>query len=335
MKNSWRSITVLQQECRRWFQSEGLSQPRFELNPTQGWPHKPGVCDIVVARFPEQIIESSCWQARSVRLWAMSHALRNVIVTTTGARPEEIGVLPRDQIFPRENRVRKFPGKNRPWSLVYSGRIHREKGFLLFLRVSSILQMKFGERVQPAIAGMLEDPLIRGASMRANEMSRLLAHLEWTQKPLLWLDCGPYDWTKLELENPVLFNFSVFLREDFGVSAQQAHAKGWPLLLSNWGAHQDIRGSNVFHFDVKSEPVQSGNIEVARRLAARIASRTTLKPILKPTKQSRVQVPLPLQPERIKELRNKLKSYGQFRPEGLWPASFTRDYTKHFTQRSR
>ena len=54
------------------------------------------------------------------------------------------------------------------------------------------------------------------------------------------------DWAKSDFgPRPVLVNFSTSPSEDFGVSVAQAQENGMGLVLSEWGAHLDVRGEDV------------------------------------------------------------------------------------------
>ena len=142
-------------------------------------------------------------------------------------------------------------------TLVYSGNMSPTKNFDLCLRVVSTLQAQLKQRVNFACYGTFNSSqakddvypntvLLPGLVESYEDYVRILvSKLPWTTPPSFNGYVHPEKWLQDEMASPAYFNLSCYEMEDFGVSAAQAQAAGWPCLLSDWGGFQDVRGSNI------------------------------------------------------------------------------------------
>lgn len=237
-------MNVLHQVCSNWFKTRPLI-PAFGVD----FPKKKMADVVLISRFYEQLMGSDQWPLAGCRLWVVCQAAKAVLVNEAGIPSHKVGVVPRYQLIPRAKEESPFPNMKKPWSLVYSGRMTEDKGFLFFLKVAHLLQQKFKLPVTPVIFGIKELPNPETARFN-KKVRKLLSELEWKIPPSIWTNLAPGEWTQVKLTHPVLFNFTWYAKDDFGVSVSEAQQEGWPVLLSAWAGNLDVRGKSVRHFEL-------------------------------------------------------------------------------------
>ena len=132
---------------------------------------------------------------------------------------------------------------------------------------------------------------------------KLINELPWRYPPKFPGLLAPEKWCLSSVKNPVLISLSTYFQDDFGVSVAQAQSKGWPCILSNWGGHQDVMGSNTLklpHFlcGTSDEPpsVQEGRaLAIAREIhdwIKKAESQDTVNVLL--TSRPKLRLPTPL-----------------------------------------
>ena len=220
-------------QSRLWFVSQGTQSPRPRAGLDQ-------VVDVVLfGDFLDLLERAHCWPRNKYRLWVLSEACRDVCVKILGLRPEQVGVIPRYELFPAPRKTRSLPSKSQEWTLVFSGRVRTGKNVDLCLRVTSLLQTRYGERVRLAVVGSF-----RTEDHRQRFWFYYHA-LPWKFPPLLHQATDTSSWLKHLFRSPVLIALSEYFYEDFGVSVSQAQHAGWPCIVSDWGGHRDVSGRNV------------------------------------------------------------------------------------------
>src|SRR3954462_6225319 len=100
----WPSVAILQAHCERWFRERRAAKAFFPGRYcSRGELSNVGpVLDIVLfGDFAEQILQSHSWPpARSYRIWTLSTAARDVLVKVFRFSEDQIGVIPRYELFP-------------------------------------------------------------------------------------------------------------------------------------------------------------------------------------------------------------------------------------------
>lgn len=254
----WPSLNLLEGCTAKWFAKNQLARPFIPaVHDSASFPFGELIDVVLSGRLYDEILSYENWPGDKFRLWTLSFPARKARMIIGNMKEDEIGVLPRYELFPVSVQAREFPEIHAPWTSVYSGRISLDKGFGTFLRISSELQ-ELGEDVTPVIFGLLQ----RGRSEKENRemlnLKELLGRLKWKKPPVIYLETSSENWMRMNLVNPVLFNFTTFINDDFGVSAAQAQQCGWPLLLSDWGGNRDIVGKNVRKFRLQGGDFPAG-----------------------------------------------------------------------------
>ncbi len=241
----WVSHTLLQPACEKYFSSEFNSTPWFP-GPLRA-PHEvptTQILDVVLfGDFLEELAKFGEWPKKnSYRIWVLCQSARDVLVELVGFEKNQIGVLPRQALFPQITPEHEFPPSDSNFTLVYSGRFVSNKNFDIFLRVASELQTEYGFRNMKVKAygfyPVLEQEL-------SSTFAYLVLKLKWINAPEFYTEAGPHEWVTDTKGDSVIMSLSKHRREDFGVSVAQAQVAGWPCILSDWGGHRDVSGANV------------------------------------------------------------------------------------------
>jgi glycosyltransferase involved in cell wall biosynthesis len=251
------SIDILRDRCIDWFKRKGIGGPvhfpdRDEL--LFGEETREIVNVVFFGSFLKRFLESANWTPRKYRFWVLCESTRDVLTQLMGVPARQVGVIPRYELYPTGALHREFPKAGEPFTLVFAGRISPTKNIEALVRTVSFLQTDHHIPVRLALFGRFDNELHvdrnppPDAEVFSDYEARIrdtIADCEWNEKPRLIQDCGPEEWYRRKLENPVLISLSTFLGEDFGVSIAQAQGLGWPCLLSDWGAHREVRGPGV------------------------------------------------------------------------------------------
>lgn len=247
------SLDLLQNKCLQWFKDKQI----------EGSVHFPDVTGVVVDGDPDQITnvvffgrfltafaESGNWVTQRVRLWVLCESVREVLVQMLGVPRDSVSVIPRYELFGASKSVRPFPKMSEKFTIVFGGRISPTKNIELLIKTAFFLQTELGVDVKLALIGPFDSeplpdrdpqPLLNYQAV----LEQAIQELPWRDPPKVLPKTDPDQWLRREFINPVFASFSSFISEDFGVSVAQAQEQGWPTLLSDWGAHRDVRGTNV------------------------------------------------------------------------------------------
>ena len=174
-----------------------------------------------------------------------------------------------------------MPKGNTPLTFVFSGRLSPTKNIDSLIWCTYYLQKQFKVPVGLVLCGDFDNerPADRGGELDfdySQKIQDLSNSLDWNIQPRFLPKTDTDSWIDSNLKNPVFTSLSTFICEDFGVALAQAQRAGWPCLISDWGGHQEVRGSAV----IKVHPAWIGNscepdalIQLkSRALAARVYS---------------------------------------------------------------
>ncbi len=221
------------------------------------------ITDVVLfGSFLRRILESGNWPFENVRLWCLSPSVHQVLCSLFSFKENEIGVIPRAELFPQLKDVRPFPAQNEKWTLVFSGRLSPTKNVETFLAVAYFLQKKYFPSMRIVCQGDFSDDLDpfcdrKNGGSYQKYIEDFVASLDWISPPVFVSPEYQEPWTK-DYErhhlNPVFASFSLFSAEDFGVALAEARSEGWPVILSDWGGHRDIVGKSVIKISAHSLP---------------------------------------------------------------------------------
>lgn len=240
-----RSLKILGPQCYLWLEQNGCQNIHAPdsgvTTDTKSKNFK--VIDIVLmGTFLNVFFRSKKireWKGR-YRIWVLSKTIERACIEILGIPQDRIGIIPRYDLFPVTKRRRPFPDLTHPWTLYYSGRTMIEKNIKLSAAVCFFLQKQFKHQVK--FVARLDDV----DSHYARSLEKWINDLPWDIPPLIQMWTPAQTWVNDITEpRPVLINLSQFVNEDFGVAVAQAQAQGWPLILSDWGGHQDVQGQNV------------------------------------------------------------------------------------------
>jgi glycosyltransferase involved in cell wall biosynthesis len=235
-----------------------------------------------------QLANCQSWPVRNMRLWVLSQAMKNLLITIYGLEEREIGVIPRYTLFPL--RAQFCYSKHAPLNFIYAGRITPEKGVLHLLHFVSRLQMTTALDASLTLCGDLMSTAPPNSSWSSiskaewgRTVSQTLQQLPWKKKPQIVSGLGPTEWINLKRKNPIYINFSQSTHEDFGVSLAQAQALGWPAVLSSWGAHLDTIGTiRIANFSIESrgKKIATEATEMAKDFEKYWCLKTQARPVL-------------------------------------------------------
>jgi hypothetical protein len=184
------------------------------------------------------------------RFWCVADPTRLALNQLMGIPLESIGLIPREALFPTPQGLMAKPSRHAPMTFVFGGRLSATKNLDLVIRTVSRLQMDHGFNVQLALFGEFDNQnhpdrgrWPPGGNYRS-DVEKLIVELDWRTPPKFVHGLGPEEWYLADLVNPVYFNLSTFVCEDFDVSLAQAQALGWPALISDWGGHRDVHAQD-------------------------------------------------------------------------------------------
>jgi len=224
------------------------------------------------------IAEIPFWPGQSVVLWVLSEASKSALVKILGLKDQDVSVIPRS-IFNINTNLENQISKN----LVYAGRLSRQKNILDLIYTLYFLQHEHSAQYNLTLFGSFDDEYNQDCGRMLfkesfqNEVTKLVAQLDWKQAPRFEGKKDSLEWPKLLSSKMTLISLSRFLMEDFGVSIAQAHEEGISTITSEWGGYKDIQFKNHFrlhsHF-LSSDTTPLGmRLSLARQLAKCIAEK--------------------------------------------------------------
>ena len=277
------SVGILKQKCEEWFSKKFGIHPWFAppdtFGPIRGAGldrDENGVLHVVLTGAQGlQLACSSRWPRGPFAIWVLSESSRKICTDLFGLPARSVGVIPRYELFPQSCGAPRPFNTRAPWTLVYGGRIAESKNLLFALHWVSVLQTKHRQNVDLVICGSAHGtPNDECRDHGGDYVSRIWSvcqNLKWTNPPHFSGRLGPTEWLSMNYRNPVAFSFSTDPMEDFGVALAQAQQAGWPVLVSDWGGHQDLAGSNVLKIPADSIAKNCDNSAIHQGLAAALA----------------------------------------------------------------
>lgn len=293
-ERSQASLSILQQKVEDFFlQTRAKNQEGnlwFADCPSLSKSTEAVTDVILFGSFLRRILESGNWPFSEVRLWCLSPSVKQVLNGLFGLRDDEVAVIPREELFPQSAIIKPFPDLNKPWTLVFSGRLSPTKNLETFLVVGYFLQKFFSPELRLVLQGEFQDDLdplcdrLRGDNYQSYIKS-IVSSLDWTHVPQFLSAAKNNPWYQDHKLNPVFASFSLFSAEDFGVSVAEARMQGWPVILSDWGGQRDVQGDSVIKCSAHAIPeawegLQSLLVKgeyLARLIASRWSDQNSLK----------------------------------------------------------
>ena len=266
VERSAESINILQQKIENYFlQNKRLGTENNLWFPDSSQNQKVSlakdkVTDVILfGSFFRRILESGNWPFDKMRLWCLSPSVKRVLTKLYGFKEQEIGLISRDDLFTQASLIRPFPDLNKPWTMVFSGRLSPTKNLETFLVVGHFLQKLFSPELRLALQGDFHDDVDsmwdrEGQVSYKNYLEKIIDSLSWTHRPIFLSPSHDYPWQKDHTVNPVFASFSHFSAEDFGVSVALAREEAWPVILSDWGGQSDVYGESVIKISAHSIP---------------------------------------------------------------------------------
>jgi hypothetical protein len=134
-------------------------------------------------------------------------------------------------------------------NFIYAGRLSYQKNlpFLLYFLSACI---KEGLNIKAHLYGEYDNQFHEHLGRRncpplKQVLEKIIEEEELKDKVFFRGHVDSNAWPETSVDQPVAVSMSTFVGEDFGVSLAQAQQKGWPILCSNFGGHQDIEGEAV------------------------------------------------------------------------------------------
>lgn len=205
---------------------------------------------VLFGSFFEKIFETGNWPEKNYTFWCMCTRVKNILTGVCSFPEASIKCIPRYELFKKATlRSLSF---DRPISLVYSGRLSSQKNIEFFLAFASSVETLSPVAVHTTLLGKWDNwiPKHRGRYIVDSYQTNIkyfLSKLKFKNAPVFIEDMGPEEWTNYLEGNSMLVSFSTSIAEDYGVSVAQAQELGTPLMISDWGGHGDVEGSNVYH----------------------------------------------------------------------------------------
>lgn len=250
----FRSSDILNQKVREYFAGreavfcDPLRQGWWKIRPSSA--KNSAVDCVLVGSSPRRFVDLTRLLIPRRRLYVFSESNKKLLLRIFGLRSNEVAVLPRFRLFPLPKEMRPLPGEQ--IDLVYGGRFATAKGILHLIEVSSLLQTRWKLDVRLYLCGDFDEmtshnrpQVFNGRRQFQHQVRTLIRSLPWKTRPRIYRDLKPGEWLEKNYRNPVFVSFSQHTHEDFGVALAEAQARGWPAILSSWGAHLDAHLANT------------------------------------------------------------------------------------------
>ena len=246
------SIDVLRNKVQLWLAARHPGEPVYFPDDQSALPlpqNDQPLNIVFFGGFLRRFLESGNWLHPGFRIWVLSRAVQNTLVKLLGFSQNQIGIIPRYELFGRQPETAPFILR-RPTQWVFAGRLSATKNLTMLLATVSALQTRHQLPVELHLSGEFDEEIHedRGRRERGGYHEHLIAfstQLPWTKPPIFHAPAAPTDWIRKFRENPCFVSFSTSITEDFGVALAQAQEAGWPCLVSDWGGHRDAEGNNI------------------------------------------------------------------------------------------
>jgi glycosyltransferase involved in cell wall biosynthesis len=245
-----RSMDLLKQLTSSWLETHfQISSPVFIDDNSyflNGFPDTEIVDIVFFGSHLEKFLRSGNWKKDQYRFWVMSQAVKNIFTNVYGFSEEQVALIPRYDLFPLGPDI----NHGNTYDFVYSGRISPTKNIELLITSFSKFHQSLSKPAKLFIIGHSDNEVLPGAKELDCNYKDALIDLVSRLKMNDHISFLPAQDSKSWIEeksfkNPIIISFSNFLHEDYGVSIAQAQSKGWPTIISGWGGHLDVAGSNI------------------------------------------------------------------------------------------
>lgn len=199
---------------------------------------------VLFGNFSLRFFESGNWNFKKAHFFVLSRSVKSVMTEVLKIPGNCISVISRYDLISAKPTV-EYDISNKV-SLVFSGRISRTKNIEGLLRVFKELEKLKKNKFEFHLIGEFDENyhLDYGRFEYSNTYEKFLndkvSELAFNVEPIFHKKMDQDKWVESFVEQPVLISLSSYICEDFGVSIAQAQQVGWPVILSDWGAHKDV-----------------------------------------------------------------------------------------------
>lgn len=221
-------------------------EQNFPINTDSATP----VDVVLLGGFLTSFFTTGSWPDLKYRLWVVSSAVRDILVSLLQIDDKYISVLPRYELFRTAQAARFYEIGQDSFDLVYAGRISSVKNIEAAIWLVNFLQMQHNVQVKLVLVGDFDNMSAADRGRWENlsyqsEIKNLIKSLSWKLEPEFIAKMGSEEWHQQNFKNPVLINLSTFMCEDYSVSLAQAQQQGWPCIITDWGGHRDQAMNNA------------------------------------------------------------------------------------------
>lgn len=298
--------------------------------------HPPENIDIILfGGFLKRILEVPYWPKTNYRLWLPCQSSLELFEKMIGIPRSKLNLIPRELLFPVPSKTNPFPKKTDPIRLIYGGRISPVKNITGLIYFCHFLQTEHGLNIDLKLTGRFDNNNHEHKGRYTHrdykkEVLTLIDQLEWKHPPQIEAIKKPGEWFINDSERKIVHtSFSSFMSEDFGVSLAQTQALGMPQLLSQWGAHKDVQGSNIRFIPFLKIP-ESNEPQHVQKAKAKILATWFVQEMESPTEIITLPSPEKNQNQSLsqKELQEFVSKFVKtWSPEYL---AIGRDHTDYF-----
>lgn len=242
------SMSILKERVESFFEThpELGSQARFYpdiVDPKQnseGAYNESEVLDVIhFGDSVKKFFHSGLYTKSKIRFWCLSSVFKKINDDLYGK--DIFNVIDREELFPVT--TAKLPSE-KPWDLVFAGRLSRQKNILGLIHTVYHLQ-KLGRPCVLHLFGDFDQQFHEHFGRYQfndyeTEVRALIEELDWVFKPIIHGHVSEGNWLDHDFDNPVFITLSNNFCEDFGVAVAEAGERGWPVILSDFGAHKDV-----------------------------------------------------------------------------------------------
>jgi hypothetical protein len=199
---------------------------------------------------------------QSYRLWVLCRAFRDELLRDTRLRPEQVSVIPRYALFPVKRRPQPIEW-SKPWTAVLAQRSLPGKNPIAAVQLFHELNRLAPAQGRLLICGPRQENSIWLDLMESHGLD--------TRRIDFRGDLG-LNWTaRLRMPQKFSIHLSKHYPEDFCVSAAQAQAAGWPLVVTTWLALKDVEGPSIVRVPLAALETPPALRRVARRVFQELA----------------------------------------------------------------
>ncbi|WP_417335311.1 glycosyltransferase [Halobacteriovorax marinus] len=249
------SMSILRERCEYFFENHTeveSSQRVYVEDPNEKslGKNRNEIVDIILfGNAYKSFFNSGNWIGRDFRIWVLSHSNKK-IVDSFFDNEDVANVIPRYSLFPRTKKRENSFICGEDCNFVYAGRISAQKNIESILYFLYYYRDKYSSLSTLSIYGEFEDTYHEDLGRRfqesyENRIKKIVKDLGLEESVTFHGKVEAASWTRVDYENPVFISLSTFISEDYGCAAAEAQEQGWPLLVSDFGGHQDIIGKGV------------------------------------------------------------------------------------------